>query len=810
MPNNDIFFICSEYWPEKIYIYGLKSSGEVYFNDNEENFREIDMNSVIDISYLNSVGLIINNKQYILICLTNNEYDYEPDKGVISHCQIIDYENKQIYNENLYILLDYDNRDDFNINSYFFTLLNLNQQNKILLSYLEDNSLDLSIINLSTENFSSYDIINNTKKKDDLLKPSLYSDLNCFITELKFIECIILHESENQLIVEIYDESLNNLDSIILSNVELFEDILSYANCIHLKNEIGVFAYYPFSISNIPCPLFVQINRLFFDGSHYIFQNVIKNENIFKITTSNNNDEDDHDFICMTTESLIKINDNKFSYSYIIDFNIIIIVIFDLYGTNKESLYIRYYKIDLSLYYFSDLYAIKLFKFNSFLGIEFVGALGDDIDSTRCSFSIFGYCSIKQSIELEIYKNNKGFILELNNYFSTIDNNLFGYELEIKISSIPNELFGLRFFSINESKEININEIINPNDKIIFDFSQVNFQIGEKYIVEISSIISTPEYNKFIQLYDKIDKYGDDIFENFYQRKIIEEKKFKVNLYISCHDQSIKTCNYPDLTTKIVKNNSIDYIYFSNFNQTDNLLNIYLNSNNLDDSDYCNNDIIDNNEYNYMNECVNECPSCYISDKYNCIFIFDYEYPLIYNSSYYDNCTEGKKEEDSENAIISKDDICPEDFPYLISLENICIKNCQIINFLNGDCKTNNPSENIKQDNINNIKNAIDEHTIDDILDNILTENSTDLIVIEKFIIYQLTSTENQNNNDYRNISTLKLKECENILKSKYNISQNESLLILKLDIYKEGLLTPIIEYEVYHPKTKIKLNLEY
>ena len=44
----------------------------------------------------------------------------------------------------------------------------------------------------------------------------------------------------------------------------------------------------------------------------------------------------------------------------------------------------------------------------------------------------------------------------------------------------------------------------------------------------------------------------------------------------------------------------------------------------------------------------------------------------------------------------------------------------------------------------------------------------------------------------------------------KYNINENETLLILKIDYFEEGLLTPIIEYEVYNSKTKEKLDLIY
>ena len=58
------------------------------------------------------------------------------------------------------------------------------------------------------------------------------------------------------------------------------------------------------------------------------------------------------------------------------------------------------------------------------------------------------------------------------------------------------------------------------------------------------------------------------------------------------------------------------------------------------------------------------------------------------------------------------------------------------------------------------------------------------------------------------NISNINLRLCEYELKSYYNISYNTSLLILKKDIYQNGLLIPIIEYEIYNIKTKEKLDL--
>ena len=76
---------------------------------------------------------------------------------------------------------------------------------------------------------------------------------------------------------------------------------------------------------------------------------------------------------------------------------------------------------------------------------------------------------------------------------------------------------------------------------------------------------------------------------------------------------------------------------------------------------------------------------------------------------------------------------------------------------------------------------------------------------------YQIITTNYHNNNDNDNdkVSTIKIGECENILKNHYNIQQNDSLIIFKYDYYAEGLLVPIIEYEVYDSNRNI-LSLNY
>ena len=88
------------------------------------------------------------------------------------------------------------------------------------------------------------------------------------------------------------------------------------------------------------------------------------------------------------------------------------------------------------------------------------------------------------------------------------------------------------------------------------------------------------------------------------------------------------------------------------------------------------------------------------------------------------------------------------------------------------------------------------------------TNFGEDIILEEEGIKYHLTSTSNQNNKTYMNISTIYLGKCENKLKEKYSINLNQSLLIFKVDIDIDDYSSPIVEYKIYNPNTKEKLDL--
>ena len=152
---------------------------------------------------------------------------------------------------------------------------------------------------------------------------------------------------------------------------------------------------------------------------------------------------------------------------------------------------------------------------------------------------------------------------------------------------------------------------------------------------------------------------------------------------------------------------------------------------------------------------------------------------------------------------------CPKEYPYYNILDDKCIKFCDIIHYLEQTCITDYITRENKNNNINRIKNSIKSHLIDSLLNNV-TELGEDIIIEEENIKYHLSSTSEQNTKIYENISNIYLGQCENKLKEKYHINMNQSLLIFKVDINIEGYLSPIIEYEVYHPITKEKLDLSY
>ena len=159
-------------------------------------------------------------------------------------------------------------------------------------------------------------------------------------------------------------------------------------------------------------------------------------------------------------------------------------------------------------------------------------------------------------------------------------------------------------------------------------------------------------------------------------------------------------------------------------------------------------------------------------------------------------------------------DDCTKDGTYKYNYKNICYKECPegtIVDNTNYMCL----EFNIKTSYV--IKDERDE-MINKYRDELIKEfnyndSNRDFIKIERDLIIQMTSTDNQKITRNRNISTINLSDCEEVLKDAYNISKSLPLIIFKIDYFSPNSLIdkelyPIIGYEIYHPLTKVPLNL--
>ena len=135
-------------------------------------------------------------------------------------------------------------------------------------------------------------------------------------------------------------------------------------------------------------------------------------------------------------------------------------------------------------------------------------------------------------------------------------------------------------------------------------------------------------------------------------------------------------------------------------------------------------------------------------------------------------------------------------------------QNFSSINFFKNNKNINN--EDLNNDKIIElIKNDLLNGSLNSLLENV-TKLKQDLIVENNDIIFQITTTENQKNKNYSNISNINLGLCEDRLKTIYGIDKNLSLIILKIDYFMSGLLIPVIGYEIYHPINNSQLDLKY
>ena len=216
------------------------------------------------------------------------------------------------------------------------------------------------------------------------------------------------------------------------------------------------------------------------------------------------------------------------------------------------------------------------------------------------------------------------------------------------------------------------------------------------------------------------------------------------------------------------------------------------------------------------NKCVSNCAQ----DNY---------YKIEFNNTCYKYCPNGKINKNNLCEIVSQNAIIEETYnesnlldfinnTYIINniseykneieINKDIDKNeeCYTSDFFDNKCKINTNVIKSIDEIISNIKNQI---LNGDLLLSIINGNGTNLIKKDGNIIYSISTLDCQE--DYKfNITTVDIGECEDILKVKYKLNQNDSLFIFKIEYFIDGYLFPIIEYEIYSNKIKEVLNMDF
>ena len=371
---------------------------------------------------------------------------------------------------------------------------------------------------------------------------------------------------------------------------------------------------------------------------------------------------------------------------------------------------------------------------------------------------------------------------------------------ETALYSLPSEYKPLKIY--NESS---FNDITSNIDSIKYTYiNNISSLLPNiKTIISSSSNLKKNNYSSFQKSTFLYDSSILNIKTDYpklinYSSKYIYESIFSKTSNFNLNSSNVKDKIF---NSTIITTNNLNYkIYSSTYTNTqNNKISIECNGYKNNDDTICSNIIpigyyLSDKLNKIIEKCHINCQSCVKgSDKNNnnCLTCKD-NFELknsncLYKYNYYFN------NECEEIIYLLVNQLCPEKLPYEIIKTKECVESCTNEEFINKICKVNYYSEN----NINIITNKLKS------IINETTNSSYDVIIDGNNIIYEITTT--SVNNDHYNLSSIDFGECENILKRHYSI---DYLLVFKIDIKLNDSYPTIIEYEVYSPVTKQKLDL--
>ena len=780
--------------------YGLTKEGLPFFTNNTAYIHEIKINESKVISNDNEYHNLYNSFNSINLFVSlkndlnkNNQYLF----SINSKNSIVELFN--LNDNDIYYLWSFNKFFDLNIDQYMFTynieLFELKEKNEYFISFIPKNNVTKEMLELyfikkfrfKSFDESAYEEINSIK----------YSDyLNTRIINVVLLDgtLAVLTCIKNDNVNDDDNDNDNDdngkemvlrrssyYDNMYKFNLKFYNYNLKYNNYIKdivINNTLSQ-KYYGYNLF---------IKSLYIGNNYIIYVYILNTQIIFDLFDINFIEGKSHIEPIMTKShsidkinldtllcDLVKIENNKLAFIYTTNgeinnsekldnqYDLYILII----NLNKNEFDIHSFNIGFGNYV--PKLQILGTAYNNYL-IFATSSLTQKEDENYLSnqnknyFSllmIFGYANGTDSIiDISIFlEKNKNYTQEnfyeflYKNY--TIENNIFEYESEtqIKLVFIPKEIF------IHEN---------NSKDELLLLNSSSFMKKGNQYILKENIDLIKTSQLYYIE-YQYLIKESENKSKIYFGR--INRLKFKLcHKYCdTCYELSMKDNNQK--CSSCLDNYQYDYFSFINNPQEKNC-------------------VPEGYYYDYHNNSLVSCEKAAIK--------------------YYINKT-------SQKIICFNDTYdCPLSYPIYNESSNECYQ-CDYEHYKIGGCNPN--------DFINCYKNGEcileNNETLDNSYEKIkngfipLYNGSGNIILNNgNNYVFQITTLNNEmnnlNNNIRSNLSIINLKDCENLLKSKYGLESDVDLVILKYE--NENLVSngneKSIQYEIYIPNTSKKLDL--
>ena len=816
--------------------YGLKKNGRYFFDSvnqivNVSSYREQSTLTTIQISnsekeYLLSISK--GKKQTELFDLENSEYNSISSEnfaglGVSGFLNSILKMSSSNSNSKLYFFA-------------FQTFINLKVRESCLV-------FKKYKFNTATLN-GGYQIIKN------LTISNKRRSVSCFETKNEVIGCFIVSINKYHS-VEIFNQNLDHNQSINLENITTSDEEEVFMKAIHLKDEIAIFSFYDnYNKTDAPSTLIKKIDIV---DSKYQLSDYISD--VTKVKCDCEGYSHHYDL-----NDLVKISDTKFCLMSVSNTSEELKVsLFVLYNSDQK-INIRYYKTNFnSKYGIKFATSLKVSLYNQFLSLA--SCFCSETDCVTKFTTTFHWTSLiifsypnSTDIDIDVIKElyNDNIKNTINNYtisnlsdYITIENNMFTYEFYgIKIQKIPNEIT-----IKNTTNQMNEGDILVNNETLFISFNNDNIS-KNKYIIEFAGVVTEPDYWKIITYTTQnCTSFCNTSEENYFTKELYIGKTSYLTLNINyeltkdcqknkCNLCTINnsngdfcvTCKYKfefdytktEYNTKeceiLIEEEGEEYEENEEYEELTENYEKYEKEEKLEKLE--NVEYEENEEYEEFSEKYEKEEKFEKLEKLENVYE-EYEEYEEFSEKYEKEEKEEKLEklenvyekyEEEKEFIKIKEEEFEEKIEKVkeleqIEIEEIIIKEnngkkpeeeCTTSEILNNECT----DRKMTNDQVTEVYDIIKE----DYLKNYTNESTT---VITQNVVFQISTVKDQQSNDGLNISTIDLGECEALLKKKYDIPEDEELIIFKTDTKSEDGSATYVQYEIYNPYTLEQLSLD-